>query len=271
MDPLTILLLIGLGFLIGTFGTLIGAGGGFILMPLLLLLYPDMEPDVLTSISLAVVFLNATSGSVAYARMKRIDYRSALIFAAATLPGAVIGALATTMISRHIFNLILGGLLIVIAVFLILRPQQGAYAARVIRGRCVDRHVIERSGTEHRFKFNIWTGIWISFLVGFISSLLGIGGGIIHVPALISVLNFPIHVATATSHFILAFMALTSTIVHMIQGSFWEGWHIALAIGTGVVLGAQLGAGLSHKVKPKGIVLALAGALFLVGIRLLFT
>lgn len=270
MDLLSVLLLVGLGFFIGTFGTLIGAGGGFILMPLLLLMYPDMPPDVLTSISLSVVFLNATSGSIAYARKKRIDYRSALIFAVATLPGAIAGAMITTVMSRHVFNIILGVLLIAVSVFLMLKPQQGAYAGKVNRGRCVDRHLVERTGEEHRFSFNIWTGILISFLVGFVSSLLGIGGGIIHVPALISLLNFPIHVATATSHLILAVMALAGTVVHMIQGSFWEGWQTAVSIGTGVVIGAQLGAGLSSRVKPKGIILALAGALLIVGVRLIF-
>lgn len=271
MELHALLLLVGLGFLIGTFGTLIGAGGGFILMPLLLLIYPDMPPDVLTSISLAVVCLNATSGSVAYARKKRIDYKSAWVFALATLPGAVFGAMATSYISRHTFNIILGVLLIVIAIFLILKPKQGGYAGRNNAGKCVERDIRERNGEEHHYKFNIWYGIGISFLVGFISSLLGIGGGIIHVPALISLLNFPIHIATATSHFILAIMSLAGTIVHMVQGSFWEGWQTALAIGTGVILGAQLGAGLSSRVKPKGIILALAGALLLVGVRLLFT
>lgn len=270
MDLLSALLLVGLGFLIGTFGTLIGAGGGFILMPLLLMIYPDMSPDVLTSISLAVVCLNATSGSIAYARKKRIDYKSALVFSVATLPGSIIGAMATSAISRHTFNMILGGLLMLIAIFLMLKPKQGGYSGRVNRGRLVDRNITERSGEEYHFSFNIWYGIGISFLVGFLSSLLGIGGGIIHVPALISLLNFPIHVATATSHLILAIMSASGTVVHMIQGSFWEGWQTALSIGIGVVVGAQLGAGLSSKVKPKGIILALAGALFLVGIRLIF-
>lgn len=270
MDLMSILLLVGLGFFVGTFGTLIGAGGGFILMPLLMMMYPDMPPDVLTSISLSVVFLNATSGSIAYARKKRIDYRSALIFAVATLPGAIIGAMITSVISRHLFNIILGLLLIAVSVFLMVKPQQGAYSGKVNRGKCVDRLVIDAEGEEHRFSFNIWTGILISFMVGFVSSLLGIGGGIIHVPALISVLNFPIHVATATSHLILAIMSLAGTIVHMVQGSFWQGWHTALSIGAGVVLGAQLGAGLSNKVKPKGIVLALAGALMIAGVRLIF-
>lgn len=56
------------GFFIGGYGTLIVAGGGFVLVPLLLLLYPNESTETLTSISLAVVFFNALSGSVAYAR-----------------------------------------------------------------------------------------------------------------------------------------------------------------------------------------------------------
>jgi uncharacterized protein len=271
MTLLSALLMIGIGFLIGTFGTLIGAGGGFILMPLLLLMFPDMPPDVLTSISLCVVFLNASSGTVAYARMKRIDYRSAIVFAIATLPGSIIGALATGYISRHVFNIVLGCLLVVLAIFLILKPQQGGYASRFNKGKLVTRDLTDANGERYQFSFNIWNGILISFGVGFLSSLLGIGGGIIHVPALASMLNFPIHVATATSHAILAVMALSSTIVHMIQGSFWEGWQTAVCIGGGVIVGAQLGAGLSHRVKPKGIIIALAGALLIVGVRLLFT
>lgn len=87
--------LISLGFIVGTYGTLIGAGGGFVLMPILLILYPRESADRLTAISLAVVFFNALSGSGAYARMKRIDYKSGLMFAAATIPGAIIGALST--------------------------------------------------------------------------------------------------------------------------------------------------------------------------------
>ena len=104
----------------------------------------------------------------------------------------------------------------------------------------------------------------MSFFVGFFSSLLGIGGGIIHVPALANLLNFPVHIATATSHFILAIMALAGTIVHMVQGSFWQEWTKAVFIGIGVVGGAQLGARLSEKIKPKGIIRALAISLFLV-------
>jgi uncharacterized membrane protein YfcA len=259
-----------LGFVVGAFGTLIGAGGGFILVPVLVLLYPDLKPDVITSISLAVVFLNASSGSFAYARMKRIDYKSAIAFGLATLPGSIIGALVTGLIPRHLFNLILGVVLMLIGVFLFIKPGEGAFAKEK-KGGSTHRHLVDASGQAYQYSFNIKTGIILSFFVGFLSSLLGIGGGIIHVPALTSLLNFPTHIATATSHFVLALMALTGTIVHLLKGTLQEGLRTAVYIGIGVIAGAQLGAYFSHLVKPKGIIRALAAALLVVGARLLIS
>src|SRR5438132_266567 len=103
LQPQEYLLLIALGIGVGCVGTLIGAGGGFILVPILLLAYPAENPDAFTAVSLAVVFLNAASGSVAYSRMGRIDYRSAFWFCLATLPGAVLGAIATQAVPRKVF------------------------------------------------------------------------------------------------------------------------------------------------------------------------
>lgn len=270
MNP-SVLELIGLGFIVGAFGTLIGAGGGFILVPILVLLYPDMQPNLITSISLAIVFLNASSGSVAYGRMKRIDYKSAIAFGLATLPGSIIGAILTGYIPRHIFNIILGCVLVIIAIFLFIKPAEGAYASRKKGKINAHRNFTDKLGNHYTYSFNIRTGIILSFFVGFLSSFLGIGGGIIHVPALISLLDFPAHVATATSHLVLAIMALAGTIVHLINGTLQQGIKIALSIGVGVIAGAQLGAYFSNKVKPKGIIKALAIALAVVGVRLLFS
>jgi len=272
MDIVSNLLLVGLGLLVGTFGTLIGAGGGFILVPVLLLLYPSLKPEVVTSISLAVVFLNAASGSYAYAKMRRIDYKSAIVFAVAALPGSIVGALVTSHLPRHLFNVVLGILLVIVAIYLIARPE---HSLKSQNENDSDSYLVNRTITDiykekYSYSFNQLVGILISFFVGFLSSLLGIGGGIIHVPALASLLNFPVHIATATSHFILAVMALAGTIVHMIQGTFWQEWTKAVFIGIGVIAGAQMGARLSERVKPKGIIRALAVALFIVGIRLLF-
>ena len=80
----------------------------FVLVPMLILLYPQESPEVITSISLAVVFFNALSGSLAYMRLKRVDYRSGLLFAAATIPGAILGALTTSFIPRPLFDIFLG-------------------------------------------------------------------------------------------------------------------------------------------------------------------
>ena len=123
--------LLPLGFLVGTFGTLIGAGGGFILMPVLLLAYPQAATETLTSISLAVIFFNAFSGSWAYAKMKRIDYRSGLVFATASIPGAILGALTTDYIPRRIFNAAFGILMIIAAVYLVFHKEKGFNSKKV--------------------------------------------------------------------------------------------------------------------------------------------
>src|SRR5512146_826950 len=98
-------LLVLLGVAVGGVGTLVGAGGGFLLTPVLLLVYPHDPPQTITAISLAAVWANSTSGSLAYARQRRIDYRSGLVFGAATLPGAVGGALVVGYVPRHVFDL----------------------------------------------------------------------------------------------------------------------------------------------------------------------
>jgi uncharacterized protein len=105
-----------MGLLAGAYGALIGAGGGFILAPALLMLFPNEPSEIVTRISLTAVFFNALSGAVAYAHSKRIDYKIELIFSLATMPGAVLGALATTAVSREWFDLLLGFLLLAIAI-----------------------------------------------------------------------------------------------------------------------------------------------------------
>jgi uncharacterized membrane protein YfcA len=171
--------LIALGIAVGAYGTLIGAGGGFVLMPVLLLLYPNQSADLLTSISLAVVFFNALSGSEAYALMKRIDYRSGLLFAGATIPGAVLGALNTSYVPRRLFDLIFGILLIAAAIFLTGRPRQSVTSCKASRFSqyCVARHLVDSHGTEYHYSFNYFLGMAISVVVGYVSSFLGIGGG----------------------------------------------------------------------------------------------
>jgi uncharacterized membrane protein YfcA len=265
------LLYVLLGVGVGACGTLIGAGGGFILVPLLLLLDPGASPDLVTATSLAVVFCNALSGSWAYARMGRIDYKYGMLFAAATIPGSISGALSVNLVPRRLFNGIFGGLLLVLAAYLLIRKPVGAGHQPADGASRMTRTVTERNGTVHTYTFNPKIGLWLSLGVGYLSSMLGIGGGIIHVPALVRLLNFPVHIATATSHFMLAIMALTGTVVHIASGSFSQGgaWR-TIRIAAGVLAGAQAGAALSTRIHGHWIIRGLALALASVGLRILF-
>ena len=261
---------IALGLGIGTIGTLIGAGGGFILLPVLAILYPSEPTGILTATSLAVVAANATSGAVAYGRQRRIDLRSGLAFALATLPGSIGGALLASAIPRGPFDVGFAVLLLVLAIVLLrLRPTTGD---PVPRGRAwgrISRELTDAGGTVHRYHVEMPLGVALSFVIGFASSLLGIGGGFIHVPVLIAVLGFPVHIATATSQFVLAIMAIVGTATHVAVGDLGTVWPRVILIGAGAVLGAQAGARLSRRVAGPLIVRLLTIALVLVAIRLL--
>ncbi len=267
---MTYLLLVALGFAVGAFGTLIGAGGGFILMPILLLSYPQRSANELTAVSLAMICCNATSGSISYGRMKRIDYTSGVLFLVAGIPGAVLGAVTVAYVPRQAFNLVFGLVLIAAGLVIFFRsPRHAGPSVSTHGGTRFRRTLIDADGARHEFAYNLPLGIVLSLFVGFASSLLGIGGGIIHVPAMVHLLNFPVHLATATSHFVLAAMTLAGTIVHLADGSLRAGLAIAVCLAIGAVGGAQLGARLSHRIHGRWIMRALAVALALVGIRVL--
>jgi uncharacterized protein len=258
--------LVPLGFGVGAYGTLIGAGGGFVLIPLLLLVYPQEGADTLAATSLAVVFFNALSGSAAYARMKRIDYRAALLFAGAGVPGAILGASATAWIPRRIFSDIIGVLLIAGAVFLMLRANGRDATGHIAAGHASQDGL---APPPYRTPRKLALGMLLSVFVGFVSSLLGIGGGIIHVPVLVYVLGFPMHMATATSHLILAIIALVGSGVHLADGTLSQNVGRTAALAVGVVGGAQVGAYLSAHVASRWILRGLAVGLLLVGGRVL--
>lgn len=261
---------IALGLGIGTIGTLIGAGGGFILLPVLAILYPSEPTGVLTATSLAVVAANATSGALAYGRQRRIDLGSGLAFALATLPGSVGGALLASAIPRGPFDVGFAVLLFVLAIVLL--RVRSAPGDPVPNGRArgrIARELTDAEGTVHRYHVEMPLGIALSFVIGFASSLLGIGGGFIHVPVLIAVLGFPVHIATATSQFVLAIMAIVGTATHVAVGDLDAVWPRVILIGVGAVVGAQAGARLSRQVEGPLIVRLLTIALILVAIRLL--
>jgi uncharacterized membrane protein YfcA len=262
--------LVVLGLSVGGYGTMIGAGGGFVLVPLLLLLYPSREPDFVTSVSLAVVFFNAASGTLAYVRQRRVDYLAANLFAAATIPGAVAGAFVIGYVPREVFDVVFALLLLAIAAFLLVRPSPTIQVVqRTNRRGEVSRMITDHEGVMYAYSYNVWTGVATSTGVGFASSLLGIGGGVIHVPIMVRVLRFPAHIATATSHYVLMVSALAGTLVHVSTGQLDGGYGITGALAAGVLMGAQVGAQLSNRIRGDLLIRLLGAALAVTSIRLL--
>jgi uncharacterized membrane protein YfcA len=257
-----------IGIFVGAFGTLIGAAGGFLLVPILLFLYPQDSPNTITGITLTVAFFNALSGSIAYGRLRRIDYRSGLFFSMASTPGAVIGASVTAFLSRGIFETIFGSTLLAAAIYLLIRPYR-KYTGSAIKPGHTSRQIQDTQGTVFAYSFSLAKGVAIAFGVGFVSGLLGIGGGIIHVPALTQFLGFPVHIATATSHFVVAITTLGAVTFHAVKGAFSEGISRAAVLSAGAVVGAQFGARLSQRVSGTWIIRLLAVGLAIVGVRLL--
>lgn len=140
--------LLPLGVFVGMFDTLIRAGGGLVLTPLLLVTYPSERPEIITRIALAVLFANALPGSVMHARLKRIDYRSGVFSAFIIMPVAVISALLTTSMSRSLLELLSGLVLLLIAACLLARQHLQHTWQRMIPQQRLWR-LMQSEGTLH--------------------------------------------------------------------------------------------------------------------------
>ncbi|HZW07942.1 MAG TPA: sulfite exporter TauE/SafE family protein, partial [Phycisphaerales bacterium] len=262
---MTIALFLLFGVAVGLIGTLIGVGGGFIMVPVLWAVYPDATPDQITAVSFAAIFANSLSGTVSYARMKRIDYRSGAVFAAATIPGSILGAWLTSRVPERVFEGLLAFMMVVGATLLILLGGREGLKKREAK-LAAEGHLAQRVP-----KKGLIVGAAVSVAVGLVAAMVGIGGGVIHVPAMVFILAFAVHRATATSHFVLAVTSLVVTVQHVLMGSLEGYWLIALPLAAGAVAGAQIGAKLSTATPPVVIIRALGVILILVAGRLAYS
>jgi uncharacterized membrane protein YfcA len=205
---------------------------------------------------MAVVFFNAYSGTVTYMRMGLIDYRAGILFTLSSLPAAVVGVMLVHRIPRQLFDPLFGVLLLSVGALLVRRPlgTRGTHDKAPSVPAANPQRLVGSVGTSY---------------IATVSSLMGIGGGIIHVPFLIRVLRMPPHNATATSHFVLTFVALAATVTHVVMGEFNRGLTQTMYLAVGVMMGAPLGASVSTRLRGSLIVRLLALALCLVGLRLL--
>lgn len=272
--------LIALGLFAGGYGSMVGLGGGFVLVPALLLLHYDSR--VAAGTSIFVVLLNAASGSIQYLRQRRVDIRSAIVFAIAGIPGAWLGAAIDQVIPQRVFLFVFAALLVWASIRLLTtsklaHAELGAEAQREDEPRpglddasrgIITRDFHDRQGVRHTYRYNLAGGVVISIGAGFVASALGVGGGLVQVPAMIYMFGFPPHIAIATSTLVIALTALFGTASHALYDDV--AWTPALLLGLGAVVGAQIGARLAKRVPEKPLLQLLAVAVIVTAAKLIW-
>jgi uncharacterized membrane protein YfcA len=262
--PDEVALRIGFGVFAGTYGALIGAGGGFLIVPFLLLV-DALPPERAAGTSLAAVCVGAVAATLLALRGRRIDLEGALAMGAATLPGAVFGASVSARLDPRLFGASFGAAMIALGAWLAFRaptapaPTHQANPSRWVRVR------VDVDGV--RWRYDLRVGLAASAVIGLASSVLGIGGGVLHVPLMIGVLGFPPATAVATSQAILAASSAVGLAGHAALGHVDLGRAAPLAIGA--LLGAASARALAPHVRGPRLVRLLSAALGLVGARLL--
>lgn len=263
MELIFALMLVGVGIFAATYGSLVGSAGGFVVLPILIILSPESSPAFLTAISLSGILMAGLSGSWAYHRIGRIDYRSGLAFALPGILGAILGVIIVHQISASLFRIMLGIVLVMTGLFLVARHSKQGYAGTW--GGVSHRYIEDQEGGVYEYRFNMLLGLSASFLVGIIKSLLGIGGGLIFTPFAIGVLGFPVLVATATSVFTLVFTTIAALLSHIVVGTFAEGNLLLMPVALGMAIGGQIGPRIARRVGGVFVARLLAGTLMVIG------
>lgn len=260
----------GVGFGAAALGGMVGLGGGFIMVPFLCYYWPEASPAAVTFVSLVMIVCNAGSGSIAYAAQKRIDYRSGMVFAVATVVPAVAGVYVVRHLDMTAFKPLFGGMLVCVAC-IVARRAFRRHVHSVPHSSCrpgmTRREFTDALGVAHCYEFRMWRGVAGSVLAGFCSSFFGIGGGMVHVPVLTQVLHWPAHIATATSNFVLAISAATGVLTHVVAGNTLP-LPEALAAGAGALCGGYVAAQCARRVSSRTLLIIFALVQFVLGARM---
>ncbi len=259
---------------IGIIAAMVGIGGGALMVPIMILLL-GVEPHQAVGTSLHVIILTATSSTIAYYIQRRIDFKVGLLMPLVTIPGSVLGAYTTKLISPKGIVGVFGAFLILVALKMLTSRERrkGENAERSALGKDLNeggesiRTLIDRDGKVFTYRPKIKLGLLLGFSAGFASGFLGIGGGALMVPILNLVVGLPIHLAVATSMFIMVFSASFGATTHFLMGNLVPEYVVLL--GAGVILGAQIGARTAKRLKASKLRKAFAVVLIFTGLRML--
>ncbi len=235
----------------GFFGALFGLGGGIILIPAITLLlgYPVKDAVAASAIS---VIATSTAAASAYVAERIVNVRLGMTLELATTTGALVGSLVAVYIAPQFLYFIFSAVLVYAGISM-------ARGRRTVSDETVidlDRAGLNGSYTDPATGRNVIyevkklpLGMFGSSIAGLMSGLLGVGGGIIKVPVMNSVMGVPLKAAIATSNFTIGVTAATAAAVYWSHGMIKP--EIAAPSAIGVLIGARLGTRVAGKLRSK--------------------
>lgn len=244
---------LGLGLLAGVMSGLFGIGGGAVLVPLLVLVL-KMPQHTAHATSLAAIILTAVSGTFAFAAEGEVAYRAGLLIAGGAIVGALAGASLMHRLSPRRLRQAFALLLLVTAVQLLVgfEPVGGAGGGGALRGPA---EVVALLG--------------LGVVAGTLSALMGVGGGVIMVPAMVLLFGFSQHLAEGTSLLIIIPTAVVGSLRHARHG--YTDWGVGLLVGVGGIAGAVVGATIALELDALLLQRLFAAFLLITGTRLLLS
>jgi uncharacterized membrane protein YfcA len=270
MMLLTYTLLFIIGFGSATFGSIVGLGGGIIIVPALIYMGPlfmgkEIPTTVAVGTSLAVLIVTALASTLTYVKQKKVDFRSGWLYFITSGPAAMLGSALTGAIHQRTFQLVFGCFMLFMALLMVARD----YIKPVQIKWKIKREYTDEKGKTWFYGYNVVPALAIGFGVGIISGLFGIGGGSLFVPAMVLLFAYPPHVATATSMFVIFLSSILGSVTHISLGEV--DWLSAAALAPGAWIGGRLGARIASRMSGKGLLWLLRATLFVLAMRMIWT
>lgn len=247
MSPVAegLLLLVG-GVATGLFGSLLGLGGGVLIVPLLTLV---MGFPLLTAVGVSLICVIVTSGAAAgvYLERRVANLRLGMTLELFTATGALVGGLIAFAIPERVLEGAFVILLVYTAATMARRRETppSEKPAEVVPAEDATSFAARLSGPGYRIRA-IPAAVVGSVGAGVASALLGIGGGLIKVPLMHVVMGVPLRVATATSNLMIGITASASAIVYLLRGGIHA--FVAAPTAIGVFIGASIGSRIAPRI-----------------------
>jgi len=235
---------------------MLGLGGGVFYTPIQLALGREIHQAI--PLSLLLIVITSLSASSVFQKAKRIDWKFSIVFALQMMFASFFAGLMAHHLRSEVLTVIFAVALALCGLLMAVRPPQIAPAAR--EGSWL------RVFGELEYRVSVWKMAILALLAGTLSGLVGIGGGVLIVPAMVLVLGVPLKIAIGCSSFMVGLSALAGLVGHLFTASMPFSQTLATAIA--VFIAAQLGARASLRTKTEHLRGLLGFAL--IGISLLF-